>query len=1511
MTDQGELRSVVIHLAESRSSDKAAEQRLEQLGATAPAHYAQLLSLSADASVPHSARLLAALYLKNGIDRHWRKTSKSTLHADVKASIRSQLLSLVCEESPKLSRVYAEATAKIAQIDYPHDWPDVVPSLLGTLESALSSTATSSLSELSRLHSAQQHCLYTLHRVVKAMYSVKTMRVKHVLYQMAPQLFQHMSSIFSSRIHSFLASFPSPATPTSVASISDAAHIESLDGSIQLARLALKILRRLIVNGFPERDDYVRIDPTSAKSGNGAVVAAPEFYKPFEKVQACADLSASLTECLQKMLEIRSASAANSLVDRIFKATTKIALTIGKIYTDLITSRAVNFIVSPGSFDVVRFYWSLVANGSSEGVPNIRGDSDEFVERVLLQGLRIIRGVVKNPQFTILPPDRHPRTEEVAHLISTQLMTPDFVRTVAQTLMTKYLIYNSEELEKWTESPEEFVADEEADQWEFSLRLCSQKLLMDLVNKNRDVLAPMLLSMLQEVAEVGPTSDTSAIRLKDAVYSSVAFCSYDLYDYVEFDNWFETRLLPESTAQLPPNSNPLWKVIRRSVALLVSHWIAVKSAPTMRPLFYRLLIHLASPSNEPDMVVRLSAVSVLRVVLSEGLLTDAAVFEPFVQNCVLVLVQIVGEAEEFDTKVSGLTTLKEVIYMMGTKIAPFVQTITEQLPALWESSFDQIMFRTAILLVLSTLVRALQEQSIMLHQLVLPAIQNTLMGSDPSQQQHFLEDSIDLWVATLQNTPSLTPELVSLYACLGDLIELGSSENLKVVLRLLEAYFVLDAGSFSQHPGTLVLFSKLSAYLVDLKIEATKHIARTLMIVVRSSLQSNHVAPIQRQFIESKLLATLVTEILQSSAKGIVDHVVADFTTIVSLFVVWDVAFVVNFLQEFGVVVAGKGASVLPECLDVWNRVYDAMTYPKQRKSLGMALATLVGTANPDVMGRIQAIFGSLAGVLSEVHGMNSEDARLHWCESIRSSTHSLGEDDEESPDRKRRALLESQDPIAITDLKVFVREKLQACEAAIGGQQWGLMVQSVDADVSRELFQKKNELNFGNERTDTPSASHQPGRIAAVCSSPIRYSPESVPCHRRCANPGSVSTTTAALDLLRGLLMILMAIDHAKGIFGSFGNTGHEQWFKMPDYNGNLASFMTRFVTSFCAPGFFMLMGWGVTLFVDSRRRIGWTWERIFKHYALRGFVLLVFNATTLLPVKGIIFAPITTVLFALGINMFLASVFLWGEETYTQKLQISLGASSENIEKKLTMALAAGYLALSAFFTVLPSLYTPTSEHANDNFSTWYLVWFLPHENGNGVMSLYPPVAWIAPTLWGVGIGRIVKRVGWNAKQMSLYNLIAGAAMLSLGVALRYASNWTSINPELVHPPIRTSFISFFNNVKYPPSVVYTLITLSGNHIALGLFYLVNPASFICREDSVLMVYGRSSLFFYVTHFYAYFALHALVLLVCGEGFSVGSGGLFWTFYGVGLVAEYFACRAYGEFKRGTDRDSVWRLF
>ncbi|KAI8617942.1 hypothetical protein BC830DRAFT_53036 [Chytriomyces sp. MP71] len=150
----------------------------------------------------------------------------------------------------------------------------------------------------------------------------------------------------------------------------------------------------------------------------------------------------------------------------------------------------------------------------------------------------------------------------------------------------------------------------------------------------------------------------------------------------------------------------------------------------------------------------------------------------------------------------------------------------------------------------------------------------------------------------------------------------------------------------------------------------------------------------------------------------------------------------------------------------------------------------------------------------------------------------------------------------------------------------------------------------------------------------------------------------------------------------------------------------------------------------------------------------------------------------------------------------------------------------------------------------------------------------------------------------------------MLSLALPLRYFVPWTSINPEIVTPPYTSSIISFLNNVKYPPSVVYTLITLGGNHIALALFFLVNPDT-LSVNNGPLLVFGGSSLFFYVTHFWMYMGI-AGVLFTTGIMPKGGFGGIdFWLCYALGLVIEYALCKKYAAFKRETDRDSLWRLF
>ncbi|MBN1920017.1 MAG: DUF1624 domain-containing protein, partial [Anaerolineae bacterium] len=95
-------------------------------------------------------------------------------------------------------------------------------------------------------------------------------------------------------------------------------------------------------------------------------------------------------------------------------------------------------------------------------------------------------------------------------------------------------------------------------------------------------------------------------------------------------------------------------------------------------------------------------------------------------------------------------------------------------------------------------------------------------------------------------------------------------------------------------------------------------------------------------------------------------------------------------------------------------------------------------------------------------------------------------------------------------------------------------------------------------------------------------------------------------LDSLRGLLMAVMALDHAN-TFISHGKRGFELWTgPFPNYAGHALAFLTRGITHIAAPGFFFLMGAGMVLFAHSRRERGWSDGQIARQFALRAALLL-----------------------------------------------------------------------------------------------------------------------------------------------------------------------------------------------------------------------------------------------------------------------------------------------------------------
>lgn len=91
---------------------------------------------------------------------------------------------------------------------------------------------------------------------------------------------------------------------------------------------------------------------------------------------------------------------------------------------------------------------------------------------------------------------------------------------------------------------------------------------------------------------------------------------------------------------------------------------------------------------------------------------------------------------------------------------------------------------------------------------------------------------------------------------------------------------------------------------------------------------------------------------------------------------------------------------------------------------------------------------------------------------------------------------------------------------------------------------------------------------------------------------------------MLRGLIMVVMALDHVGLFVGRFHS--NEMWAGAWTRYTSALPFLTRFVTHFCAPGFFFLIGAGLSLMAQSRTAQGWTRWRSSRHILRRGVVLI-----------------------------------------------------------------------------------------------------------------------------------------------------------------------------------------------------------------------------------------------------------------------------------------------------------------
>ncbi|HBV20994.1 MAG TPA: hypothetical protein DEF07_04655 [Nitrosomonas sp.] len=347
-----------------------------------------------------------------------------------------------------------------------------------------------------------------------------------------------------------------------------------------------------------------------------------------------------------------------------------------------------------------------------------------------------------------------------------------------------------------------------------------------------------------------------------------------------------------------------------------------------------------------------------------------------------------------------------------------------------------------------------------------------------------------------------------------------------------------------------------------------------------------------------------------------------------------------------------------------------------------------------------------------------------------------------------------------------------------------------------------------------------------------------------------------AAIDWMRGIVMILMALDHASGFF----NEGRIFADSVLLYESGriFASdqFLTRWVTHICAPTFVFLTGVSIAISHAQRLQQGMSQTIIDRELWIRGIFIAMLDICVLSLASG---KPVLQVLYAIGISMML---MVWLRR---------LGAWTV-----LAMALAI----LIGGELLLVTLWTPGGD-----VPLWLALTFAPVFTKT-YSVLYPVIPWLAMMMLGWVFGEWL--MSKPLSQLPVKRLLVASGLIALVtfILIRGLNDYGNMFMMLEG----NSIVQWLHVSKYPPSLSYALLELGLMAIIFAVLMWLEPIVGVSRNGPVL-VFGQTALFFYLAHF----GVLALLRFV----FDRGGLEMAYLMALLALLILYPVCRIYRAFK------------
>ena len=364
-------------------------------------------------------------------------------------------------------------------------------------------------------------------------------------------------------------------------------------------------------------------------------------------------------------------------------------------------------------------------------------------------------------------------------------------------------------------------------------------------------------------------------------------------------------------------------------------------------------------------------------------------------------------------------------------------------------------------------------------------------------------------------------------------------------------------------------------------------------------------------------------------------------------------------------------------------------------------------------------------------------------------------------------------------------------------------------------------------------------------------------------AKTAAASPRIATIDWMRGLVMVLMIVDHVSMAFdGTHISKDSAMYPDAATMALPAAEFFTRWMTAICAPTFVFLAGTSLALSVERRVAKGVDPWEIDKNILTRGVIILLFDLTLVSFGSG---RWNIGVLSAIGLSM-ICMAFL------------------RRLPSWALLTVGIGWMVLGEIVTAL--VWHPPGS------SSKLAALFVANYASDALLIKYPLFPWLAIMIVGWVFGRYatdfnVKKQGLSPKAIMI---IAGLVGLVVFALVRYHAGYGDM---FLHRS-DNSWQQWLHISKYPPSLTYYALEMGILCLALAILRTIEPRIGV-RPNGVFLVFGQTAMFYYL--------VHRLVLEIPATYFGLRGFGNLATTYIIAvpmLVLLYPLCRWYRSLKQ-----------